>query len=125
MRKRGTIIIETDEGILLTAMSSGTYLLPGGGVNKGESRFRAAIRELEEETGLKANYAEIIFRHVSKSQEHTVVLVKARGIPFPKREIKFIDYYQPNKKIKMSSGTKEIIEKYYHWKKHTNHQKDD
>jgi len=38
-RRRGTAIIETDKGILLTAMSRGDFLLPGGGADKGESRF--------------------------------------------------------------------------------------
>ena len=115
-RRRGTAILETDKGILLTAMSRGTFLLPGGGANKGESRFRAAIRELEEETGLMANYAKIIFRHESHSHEHTVVLVRAKGTPKPKQEVKYIDYYKPEKNIKISKGTKEIIKKYYEWK---------
>jgi len=115
-RRRGTAILETEKGILLTAMSRGTFLLPGGGANKGESRFRAAIRELEEETGLMANYAKIIFQHESHSHEHTVVLVKTRGTPKPKHEIKYIDYFKPGKNIKISKGTKGIIKKYYKWK---------
>jgi len=118
-RRRGTAILETDKGILLTVMSRGTFLLPGGGANKGESRFRAAIRELEEETGLMANYAKIIFRHESHSHEHTVVLVKAKGTPRPKQEVKYIDYYKPEKNIKISKGTKDIIKKYYEWKNDT------
>jgi 8-oxo-dGTP pyrophosphatase MutT (NUDIX family) len=97
-------------------MSGGTFLLPGGGANKGESRFRAAIRELEEETGLMANYAKIIFQHESHSYEHTVVLVKARGTPKPKHEVKYIDYFKIGKNIKISKGTKDIIKKYYEWK---------
>jgi 8-oxo-dGTP diphosphatase len=116
-RRRGTAIVETNKGILLTAMSGGFFLLPGGGANKGESRFRAAIRELEEETGLIANFAEIIFDHESKSHNHTVVLIKAKGTPKPKEEVKYIDYYTPNSKLKISKGTKDIIDKYFEWKK--------
>ncbi|MDK2908242.1 MAG: 8-oxo-dGTP diphosphatase [Candidatus Woesearchaeota archaeon] len=115
-RRRGTAIFETEKGILLTSISGRTFILPGGGANKGESRFRAAIRELEEETGLMANYAKIIFRHESYSQEHTVVLVKAEGTPKPKNEVKHLDYFKPGKNIKISKGTKEIIKKYYEWK---------
>lgn len=115
-RRRGTAIVETSKGILLTAMSGGTFLLSGGGANKGESRFRAAIRELEEETGLTAYYAKIIFKHESHSHRHTVVLIKAKGTPRPKNEVKYIDYYQPEKDIKISKGTKDIIKKYYEWK---------
>jgi 8-oxo-dGTP pyrophosphatase MutT (NUDIX family) len=116
-RRRGTAIVETSKGILLTAMSEGTFLLPGGGANKGESRFRAAIRELEEETGLIANFAQILFTYESKSNNHTVVLIKAKGTPKPKQEVKYIDYYVPNKIIKTSRATIEIIKKYYEWKK--------
>ena len=115
-RRRGTVILETDKGILLTAMKSKMFLLPGGGTNKGESRFRAAIRELEEETGLIANYAKIIFKYESNNNKHTVVLIKAKGIPKPRHEVKYIDFYKKGKKIKISKGTKDIIEKYYKWK---------
>jgi len=115
-RRRGTAIVETPKGILLTAMSRGTYLLPGGGANKGESRFRAAIRELEEETGLMANEAKIIFNHESHSHKHTVVLIKARGTPKPRQEVKYIAYFKPGCKLKLSTGTKDIIKKYYVWK---------
>ena len=63
-----------------------------------------------------ANSAEIIFKHESRHNKHTVVLIKARGTPKPKREVKVIEYYNHNKKIKMSQGTKDIIKKYLLWK---------
>jgi len=119
-RRRGTAIVETSKGILLTAMSGGTYLLPGGGANKGESRFRAAIRELEEETSLLANEAKIIFQHESHSHQHTVVLVKAKGTPRPRQEVKYLKWNKPGMQIKMSQATKKIIEKYYKWKEKIN-----
>lgn len=115
IRRRGTAIVETEKGILLTAMNK-TFLLPGGGADRGESRFRAAIRELEEETGLLAYEAKVIFRYESSFNRHTVVLIKASGTPRPKHEVKRIDYYKPGKKIRMSKSTKEIIDKYYEWK---------
>jgi len=115
-RRRGTAILETNKGILLTAISGNAFLLPGGGANKGESRFRAAIRELEEETEVTVYYAQVIFRHESQSHEHTVVLVKARGTPKPKNEVNYIDYFQPGKNIRISKGTLDIINKYYEWK---------
>lgn len=115
--RRGTVILETDKGILLTKMKGDVFLLPGGKAERGESRFRAAIRELEEETGLIANYAEIIFKHESYSRAHTVVLAKAEGTPKPSQEVKFIDYYTPGCSLKMSKGTRDIIEKYLEWRK--------
>ncbi len=89
-RRRGTAIVESSRGILLTSMSKGPYLLPGGGARRGETRFRAAIRETEEETGLRAYYAKILFQHESHSHRHTVVLVKARGTARPRQEVKYI-----------------------------------
>ncbi|MDD3083977.1 MAG: NUDIX domain-containing protein, partial [Candidatus ainarchaeum sp.] len=111
-RKRGTAIIETEKGILLTAIKK-QYLLPGGGPKKGESRFQAAIRETKEETGLEPYYAKILFQYESKSNLHTVVLIKAKGKARPKSEVSKIKYYLPGKEIKMSSATKKIIKKYY------------
>ena len=52
-RRRGTAIIETERGIILTAGHRGSFILPGGGAERGESRFVAAIRELKEETGIE------------------------------------------------------------------------
>lgn len=117
-RRRGTAIIETPKGVLLTAISH-QYLLPGGLAEKGESRFQAAIREVKEETGLEPYYAKVIFTYESHSNKHTVVLVKAKGKARPKMEVSKIKYYQPGKDYKMSSATKKIIEKYYTWKEKT------
>jgi 8-oxo-dGTP diphosphatase len=125
-RRRGTAIVETEEGILVTAGKNKVFLLPGGGANGGESRIEAAMRELREETGIKPYYVRYLFRHrgrVSKSHghgyfqdHHTVCLVKAKGIPAPRHEIKYVAYY---KRVRISGTTKEIIEKYYSYKKHS------
>jgi len=128
-RRRGTAIVETKHGILLTAGRHGKpFILPGGGAKKGESRFVAALRELIEETGLSPYAAEIIFRHKGKVRPtksgehkfqdyHTVCLVKASGRPSPGGgDAKRIAYYYPGCDTWISSTTKEIIEKYYAWK---------
>lgn len=129
-RRRGTAIIETDRGILLTAGRFGKpFMLPGGGAKRGESRFMAALRELTEETGLLPYAAEIIFKHKGKirptmsgrhkfQDHHTVCLVKASGIPRAGGgDAKRIGYYYPGCNIRISTTTKEIIERYYKWKK--------
>jgi 8-oxo-dGTP pyrophosphatase MutT (NUDIX family) len=102
--------------------------LPGGGAEKDESRFLAALRELTEETGLRPYHAEIIFRHLGKVQRtlsgrrlfqdhHTVCLVKATGqARTGGGDSRYIAYYYPGCGIRISTTTQEIIEKYYQWK---------
>lgn len=129
-RRRGTAIVETDRGILLTAGRPGKpFILPGGGAKRGESRFMASLRELIEETGLLPYAAEIIFTHKGKvrptmsgrykfQDHHTVCLVKASGVPKPGGgDAKRISYYNPGCNVWVSTTTKEIIERYYEWKK--------
>ena len=132
VRRRGTVILETPRGILLTggyrAGRERPFILPGGGAEKGESRFVAALRELTEETHLRPYYAEIIFRHLGKvrpsmsgrhkfQDHHTVCLVRATGFPRPGGgDAKRITYYSPGCGVRISATTREIIEKYYRWK---------
>lgn len=125
-RRRGTAIVDTKQGILVTAGRKKVFLLPGGGANESESRTSAAIRELREETGLKTLHAKFLFRYVggiSRSHghgyfrdHHTVCLIDAVGTTRPSHEIKYIDYYRPGRKIHLSRTTKKIIDKYYAWK---------
>lgn len=126
-RRRGTAILETEEGILVTAGRSKVFLLPGGGANRHETRVEAAMRELREETGLKPYYAKYLFRHVGVvhrshrhgyfQDHHTVCLVRAKGVPSPRHEVKYIAYYKPGSDVRLSGVTKAIIERYYAYKK--------
>ena len=58
---RATVIVPTNEGILLTRDQKGMLLLPGGNLERGELPIAAAARELYEETGLKAQSLEVLF----------------------------------------------------------------
>lgn len=124
-RRRGTAIVDTDRGILLTSGDGKIFILPGGGAEKDESRFVAALRELTEETGLRSYSAEIIFRHLGGikrtfsgrgyyQDHHTVCLVKATGEAKPGGgDAKHIAYYYPGCNVIIEPTTQEIIEKYY------------
>lgn len=125
-RRRGTAIVETGKGILVTSGRKKVFILPGGGANKGETRTKAAMRELREETGLKAYSSKYLFKYagvVHKSlsgghfqDHHTVIFVKAKGHARPRHEVKYIDYYKPGSKVRISGTTRKIIDKYYQCK---------
>lgn len=126
-RRRGTAIVETNQGIIIVSgKSEEFYLLPGGGAEPYESRRQAAIRELFEETGLKADSAIYLFTHIGETYQyrdilskncHKVFLIKANGIPEPRNEIKYIKYYNPGDQTKLSKSTTAILEKYLSNKK--------
>lgn len=64
-RIRVGIIITKEDKILLVKMhrenSKDIYVLPGGGVDKGEDIFDAAVREVKEETNLNVNIKKILY----------------------------------------------------------------
>ncbi|MCF8007344.1 MAG: NUDIX domain-containing protein [Methylovulum sp.] len=94
-KKRGTAIVQTSKGILLTKMKGDLFLLPGGKTEPGEPRIITAIRELKEETNLSAESVIFLFEHESQHYNHKVFLIKATGTPKASNEIILLDYY-PN-----------------------------
>ncbi len=128
-RRRGTAIVETPKGILVTASRNKLFLLPGGGAEKWESRRRAAIRELKEETRLKAYYCKYLFTHNEPKYNHDgkrrkirnlhkVFLIKANGHPKPNyHDVSHIAYWTSNSNVNISRTTKAIIDCYMEIKK--------
>ena len=123
-RRRGTAIVETKKGILITAGKRKVFLIPGGGASRRESRMQAAIRELKEETGLEPYFAMALFRFEGPTHSfkhikdlHTVYYIKAKGEAQAKQEIQYIDFYTSEKDILLSESTKKILEQYYEYKK--------
>jgi 8-oxo-dGTP pyrophosphatase MutT (NUDIX family) len=66
VRRRGSVIVHTPNGILVVSEGGRTFLLPGGVARRHESRRSAAIRELKEETGLEAVDCSYLFEYKVK-----------------------------------------------------------
>ena len=127
IRRKGVAIVESKKGILVVAGRRKIFALPGGGANKEESRKRATIRELKEETGLKTKSARYLSSYKGRKwRDHKgrnvrnhaeVFLIRHQGHARPKHEIKYLAYWKPGSKLKISSRTKWIINKYLEMKK--------
>jgi 8-oxo-dGTP diphosphatase len=125
-RRRGTAIVDTPDGILVVSLDGRRFLTPGGGAHRDESRQDAAIRELEEETGLKGVDATFLFEFTGVIHRgprgglfrnaHKVFLVTATGVAEPKREVKHVAYYD-GAGPRLSYSAQEIISRYYSLKK--------
>lgn len=121
-RRRGAAIVETKKGILVVEEKNKKFSLPGGGAKKGESREKATIRELHEETGLTTKNIRYLFSYIGhKWHDHKgksvknytkVFLVVTKGVPRPKNEINKIGYWKKGSKLDISGGTKRVIKQY-------------
>jgi ADP-ribose pyrophosphatase YjhB (NUDIX family) len=124
VRRRGTAIVEMPKGILVASGRHKVFLLPGGGAEKWESRRKATIRELREETGLKAHYWKYLFTYnepkytlEGKKRKivnlHKVFLIRAHGHMKPNHhDVKHIAFWKPRSNVNLSRTTKLIIDKY-------------
>lgn len=119
VRRRGTAIVDTPKGILVASGRHKLFLLPGGGANRGESREKATIRELREETELKAVDCKYLFEYDEPDDGrkirnlHKVFLIKVRnGVARPHSDVKHIAYWTPESDLRLSRTTKLIIDRY-------------
>lgn len=79
LRARATCVLMRDGRVLLVADAEWKYMLPGGGVDRGETIEAAAVRELREETGLVATHIQYLYTFDTASNRHHTFAVEAEG----------------------------------------------
>jgi 8-oxo-dGTP pyrophosphatase MutT (NUDIX family) len=109
-KRRGTVIYENPQGILLTRTGHHPWLLPGGHAERNEPRIITAIRELAEETTLRATEVKYLFDFESTYFFHKVYLIRAEGNPIPASEITALTWYQPENIELIKSINKSSLE---------------
>lgn len=121
-RRKGLAIVDSKRGILVVSPDKKTFILPGGGAGFFERRKRAAVRELREETGLKAIEVKYLFTDIGPDWKNhrgkmvrdycKVFLVKAEGVPKPKHEMKRIAFWKSGSRINLGDYSRKLIERY-------------
>ena len=79
LRERATVAVVKDGRALVVRQSDPKFMMPGGGVEPGESPREAAVRELWEETGLEAANVEPLFVWESAIFRHHVFRIETEG----------------------------------------------
>ncbi|WP_397448166.1 NUDIX hydrolase [Pseudomonas sp. NA-150] len=113
MKARATVICRKDDRILYVRKPKSKWTLPGGKIEIGETPFEAAVRELEEETGLLADDLIFLARFEMGDTTHFVFItsVPDRGKPLPANEIAACTW-RPCKRFRdmdSSPATKAIV----------------
>ena len=69
---RATVICRFEDQVLLVRKPASRWMLPGGRVEDDESPTAAALRELNEETGLSVDNTHFSFEYSGKKRTHYV-----------------------------------------------------
>lgn len=116
---RARVVLKNEDGDILFVkswLSSDTWALPGGGVDRGESPAAAAVRELEEEVGitLPESSLEPLITLKSWGHDEIAFFASAQKNDLPKElpdkfEIKDAAWFSFHHLPKIEPLTKEII----------------
>jgi len=110
-RQRATVLIIENDMVLLTRdRGMDMFILPGGGIEDGESQEDGAARELLEETGLIAREFKFVLSHRSPVAHHHVFIPEiVEGTPVASREIEKITWWDGIQPLKTTSSVVPIL----------------
>ena len=97
-RGAGTIVVDSEGKILVGVDThSGKLSIPGGHVDPGETFLQGAIRELEEEAGIKALGTKEIghFKHAGNDNK-VFIVTSFEGKPKDTKELKNVKFIEPH-----------------------------
>lgn len=113
MKLRATVICERDSEVLFVRKPQAKWSLPGGRLKSGEAFAEAAVRELQEETGLNTEQVLYVFEFDAGRTLHHVF---EAAVPYAERavaqnEIEDCVWYSLHdvQDLDMSEATKTII----------------
>jgi 8-oxo-dGTP diphosphatase len=117
MKDRATVLCMRDDRILLVARERSRWALPGGRIRRSEAPHEAALRELEEETTLRANELMYLFQFTGFNTVHNVFFadVAQHTIAQPANEIAKCRWFAPIKIATLSASvpTRGIVELFF------------
>ena len=117
MKDRASVLCVRDDRILLVARDRSRWALPGGRIRRGEVPHEAALRELEEETTLRANELIYLFQFTGFNTVHNVFFadVAQHTTAQPTNEIEKCRWFAPIKIATLSASvpTRGIVELFF------------
>jgi 8-oxo-dGTP diphosphatase len=113
MNTRATVICRKGDRVLFVRKPKSKWSLPGGKIEQGETPAEAAVRELEEETGIATDDLIQLARYEVGDTIHFVFITQLSDShkPYPNHEIAACKWH-PSKKFRdlhLSQSTKSVV----------------
>lgn len=114
MKIRAATVCWKGRKVLLVAKKTSKWSLPGGRRERGETMRDAAVRELLEETRMRAKKTRLVCQYANPKVAHHVfeITVKRGALASPGNEIKHCRWVDPKGvgKLRTGSGTSKIMQ---------------